>query len=180
MSDSLAAETARPEPGRQELLEENTVVVFVQRFRYALSGGPEFTPGDSGGAVQSEPAGESAVTGSPVLCVPCGVSYLRTAAGGPPLPPWECSGRRAWRAGPRRCPDAACISKQEEELGQDGGGCGGEQLCCVLEPSSLSRVLGFVWGRQMDGGPVRTRGARYYCCECSTLVTLISKRMGTF
>lgn len=34
MPDSLAAETARPEPGCQELLSENAVLVLVQCIRY--------------------------------------------------------------------------------------------------------------------------------------------------
>lgn len=35
MPDSLAAETARPEPGRQELLPENAILIFIQHVRYA-------------------------------------------------------------------------------------------------------------------------------------------------
>lgn len=35
MPNSLAAETARPEPGGQELLKENSILVLLQRLRYA-------------------------------------------------------------------------------------------------------------------------------------------------
>ena len=47
MSDGLAAKTARPEPGRQELLQENPVLVLVRRLRYDAGRPRQVAPGRS-------------------------------------------------------------------------------------------------------------------------------------
>lgn len=82
MSDSLAAKTARPEPGRQELLEENAVLVFVRRFRYAPFGVPSAAPWGARGERASATHGTpQRGDGEPGSVRALQVSYLGTAVG---------------------------------------------------------------------------------------------------
>lgn len=82
MSDSLAAKTARPEPGRQELLEENAVLIFVRRFRYAPFGVPSGAPwGARGERASTTHSPPQRGNGEPGSVHALQVSYLGTTVG---------------------------------------------------------------------------------------------------
>lgn len=72
MSDSLAAKTARPEPGRQELLQEDAILVLLRSLRFVGSqaGGPG--PSEAACAMPAHALGEA-----PVRVPRSGASWAR-------------------------------------------------------------------------------------------------------
>lgn len=72
MSDSLEAKTARPEPGRQELLQEDSVLVLVWSLRFVGSWVGDLGPSEAAWSVPARALGEA-----PVQVPRSGASWAR-------------------------------------------------------------------------------------------------------